>query len=66
MMDLFARLREGSGVATVMVTHSEEEARRLATRIVRLGGHPATILDERRNVGPHRHGPAPGLASTGP
>ena len=59
MMDLFARLREGSGVATVMITHSEKEARRLATRIVRLGGRPATIQDERRIAAADRHASAP-------
>ena len=65
MMTLFARLRRGSGIATVLVTHSEEEARRLATRVLRLGGRPATIVEERR-AGGRGHASAWGAASSGP
>lgn len=66
MMDLFARLRRASGVATVLVTHSEAEARRLASRIVRLGGRPAGIVEDAQNAGRSRHPSASGTASSGP
>lgn len=65
MMDLFARLHRGSGAATLLVTHSEAEARRLASRIVTLGGRPATIVAERQNTGLRRHSPESGVASSG-
>lgn len=45
MMDLFVSLREAQGVATILVTHVEAEARRLANRVVRLGGSPAVIVE---------------------
>lgn len=48
MTDLFRQLRDAHGVATVFVTHSEDEALSLATKIVRLDGQPATIVDERQ------------------
>lgn len=44
MMRLFETLREGSDVATLLVTHIEAEAARLADRIIRLGGTPARVL----------------------
>lgn len=65
MMDLFASLRAGSGIATVMVTHSEAEARRLATRIVTLGGRPAAVTADRQNIGLYRQESASGVASSG-
>ncbi len=43
MMTLFETLRAARPVATVLVTHSEAEARRLATRTLRLAGTPATV-----------------------
>lgn len=50
MMDLFAHLRDRSGAATLLVTHSTAEAARLGTRILRLdapmGGGPATIMSD--------------------
>lgn len=46
MMALFARMRSARGVAALLVTHSELEATRLATRIVRLEGRPATIVSD--------------------
>lgn len=50
MMDLFARLRDRSGAATLLVTHSTAEAARLGTRILRLdtppGGGGARILSD--------------------
>ena len=43
MMGLFERLRAARPVATLLVTHAPEEARRLADRLVRLEGSPARI-----------------------
>lgn len=65
MMDLFAGLRRGSGVATLLVTHVEAEAERLASRIVTLGGRPAGIVAERQNEGAYRQESASGVASSG-
>ena len=48
MTGLFRRLRARSGVATILVTHAAEEAEALADRILRLGGSPATVVEERR------------------
>lgn len=47
MMTLFDRLRAESGAATLLVTHVEAEARRLGSRLVRLGGRPARIVEDR-------------------
>ena len=47
MMRLFLRLRDEAGTTTLIVTHVEAEARRLADRIVTLGGQPARITGER-------------------
>ncbi|WP_136635124.1 ABC transporter ATP-binding protein [Pseudooceanicola onchidii] len=44
MMDLFLRLRDRHGVATLFVTHDAGEASYLADRIVRLDGSPATVV----------------------
>jgi len=49
MMALFSKLRTARGVATVLVTHVEEEARALADRIVTLAGSPAQITSDRLN-----------------
>ena len=65
MMDLFAGLREGSGVATLLVTHVEAEAERLATRIVTLGGRPAAIVADRPNEGTHESAPRSEAARPG-
>ncbi len=43
MMDLFASLRDAQGVSTILVTHMDSEAKRLADRVVTLGGSPAAI-----------------------
>ena len=48
-MQLFARLRATRALATVLVTHVEREAEMLASRIVTIGGCPATVIAERRN-----------------
>lgn len=47
MMTLFADLRAAHGVATILVTHVEAEAQRLADRIVAIGGTPGRIVDTR-------------------
>lgn len=44
MMTLFETLRARHGVTTIFVTHSAEEAERLATRTLRLGGSPARVV----------------------
>jgi NitT/TauT family transport system ATP-binding protein len=44
MMDLFRTLRHAHQVASILVTHVEEEASALADRIVNLGGTPATLV----------------------
>ncbi|MDP2740589.1 MAG: ABC transporter ATP-binding protein [Pseudorhodobacter sp.] len=36
--------------ATILVTHSEAEATRLANRVLRLAGHPATIVGDGQQV----------------
>lgn len=43
MMGLFETLRAGRDVTTLLVTHSEAEAQRLATRVLKLVGSPATL-----------------------
>ncbi|MFK7876184.1 MAG: ABC transporter ATP-binding protein [Paracoccaceae bacterium] len=45
MMALFMTLRRAHNVTTILVTHVAEEAKRLASRIVTLGGTPAVIRD---------------------
>ncbi|MDX8348936.1 ABC transporter ATP-binding protein [Cognatiyoonia sp. IB215446] len=49
MMTLFARLRDTYPVTTILVTHVEEEARKLADRIVALSGAPARITSDFMN-----------------
>lgn len=63
MMRLFARLRSVHRVTTLMVTHVEAEAEKLASRILKLGGSPATIVSERQNAGAYVQ-PAPGVTSS--
>ena len=43
MMTLFAALRARRDMASILVTHAEAEARRLATRTLTLSGTPARI-----------------------
>lgn len=47
MLALTERLIAETKPSTLFVTHSEAEAARLATRILRLAGRPATIAPER-------------------
>ena len=44
MMSLFERLRARLRPATLLVTHVEAEAARLADRVLRLSGSPATLV----------------------
>lgn len=44
MMTLFQKLRRARSVATLLVTHSRLEARRLGDRVLRLAGSPAMLL----------------------
>lgn len=64
MMQLFARLRAAHRVTTLMVTHVESEAEKLASRILTLGGSPATITDERQNTGAYLQLSASGVTSS--
>jgi NitT/TauT family transport system ATP-binding protein len=43
MMALFAAWRARTGAAALLVTHVPDEARRLAARVLRLTGRPATL-----------------------
>lgn len=63
MATLFCRLRDRSGVATILVTHAPAEAEALADRIVRLAGSPATVADIRApgRAMPGRRHPADGV-----
>ena len=44
MMTAFIRLRSHRPLATILVTHTDDQARRLATRSLHLTGHPATLV----------------------
>jgi NitT/TauT family transport system ATP-binding protein len=44
MMTLFSSWQRRSGSAALLVTHVEAEARRLARRVLRLAGRPATLV----------------------
>ena len=46
MMALFIKLRAAHDVATILVTHVEAEAARLASRVLRLDGAPARIISD--------------------
>ncbi len=65
MMDLFARIRERTGIATLFATHVEDEAKHLASRIVTLGGAPAGIVDERQHTGAYFRPSASGVTASG-
>nr|WP_241427589.1 ATP-binding cassette domain-containing protein [Fertoeibacter niger] len=65
MMALFERLRARRPLATLMVTHALPEAERLASRIIRLEGTPATIAEDRQNSGAYFQLSASGVTSSG-
>ena len=52
MMALFERLRAARPCATLLVTHVEAEAKRLAGRILRLEGRPAQLVSGEPGGGP--------------
>jgi ABC-type nitrate/sulfonate/bicarbonate transport system ATPase subunit len=64
MMTLFATLRQARPLATLIVTHVEAEAERLASRILRLGGKPATLVEDRQNKGAYFQLSASGVTSS--
>lgn len=64
MMVLFARLRAARGLATVLVTHVEAEAKLLASRIVKLEGRPAVFTSEVQNKGAYFQLSASGVTSS--
>lgn len=64
MMAAFARLRASRPLAMLLVTHAEAEANRLCSRIIRLGGSPATIVEERQNAGAYFQLSASGVTSS--
>ncbi len=64
MMALFAQLRAQHDVATILVTHVADEAQKLASRIVTLGGSPATITDDVQNDGAYFQLSASGVTSS--
>lgn len=50
MMALFQQLQQRHGVATILVTHVAEEAKRLSDRIITLSGSPAQITGSLTNT----------------
>lgn len=64
MMTLFARLRATHNVTTILVTHVTQEAEKLASRIVTLGGNPATIVSDVQNDGAYFQLSASGVTSS--
>ena len=49
MMQLFETLRDTYQPATLLITHDQREAERLADRIVRLDGKPAAVVSDQPN-----------------
>lgn len=64
MMALFAQLRAQHHVTTLFVTHVEEEARKLASRIITLGGSPAAVQTDVQNKGAYFQLSASGVTSS--
>lgn len=64
MMALFAKLRAAHKVTTIIVTHVEAEAKRLASRIVTLGGAPGQIVSDVQNKGAYFQLSASGVTSS--
>lgn len=65
MMTLFAQLRARYGVTTILVTHAQEEARKLASRIVTLDGQPAQVTGDVQNKGAYFQLSPSGVTSSG-
>ncbi|WP_134012766.1 ABC transporter ATP-binding protein [Litoreibacter halocynthiae] len=64
MMELFATLRAAHQVTTILVTHVAKEARKLAGRIVTLGGTPAKVISDVQNKGAYFQLSASGVTSS--
>lgn len=64
MMALFASLRAAHKVTTILVTHVEAEAKRLANRILTLGGPPGQIISDVQNKGAYFQLSASGVTSS--
>ncbi|WP_121023254.1 ABC transporter ATP-binding protein [Litoreibacter meonggei] len=64
MMALFAKLRAAHQVTTILVTHVEDEAKKLASRIVTLGGSPAKVTGDVQNKGAYFQLSASGVTSS--
>lgn len=64
MITLFAKLRAAHGVTTILVTHVVSEAKRLASRIITLGGQPGTITNDVQNKGAYFQLSASGVTSS--
>ncbi|MBC7134002.1 MAG: ABC transporter ATP-binding protein [Roseovarius sp.] len=64
MMQLFVRIRADHGLSTILITHVEDEARRLASRIVTLGGSPARLVSDVQNSGAYFQLSASGVTSS--
>ena len=64
MMQLFARITADHGLSTILITHVESEARKLASRIVTLGGSPAHVVRDVQNSGAYFQSTAAGVTSS--
>ncbi|QFT60846.1 Aliphatic sulfonates import ATP-binding protein SsuB (plasmid) [Sulfitobacter sp. THAF37] len=64
MMQLLARIKADHGLTTIMVTHVAAEARKLASRIVTLGGSPARLVSDVQNNGAYFQSSASGVTSS--
>ncbi len=64
MMDLFERLIDARPCATLLVTHVQAEAKRLADRILRLEGRPARLFEDDQNAGAYFQLSASGVTTS--
>lgn len=64
MMQLLARIKSDHGLTTILVTHVEAEARKLASRIVTLGGSPARLVSDVQNKNAYFQSSASGVTSS--
>ena len=64
MLLLFEGLRARHRTATLLVTHDPREAEALADRVLRLGGRPAEIVEERQNAGAYFQLSASGVTTS--
>lgn len=64
MMDLFERLIAARPCATLLVTHVQSEAERLAGRILRLEGRPARLVEDDQKAGAYFQLSASGVTTS--